>query len=554
MDSDPSSAQNLIDTAMQALKAGDRLTARRYAEQAAALAPQTEEAWLLLSYLASPKAAQYFLDRALQANPTSQRALTAQAWLDQQLTSSSSPAVSVPSEPAALPDSAVPPDSAVEPDTAATQEVAVVPDTAATQEVAVKPDAAVTQEIAVQPDAAATQEVAVVLDAAATQEVAVVPDAVVTQEMSVVPDAAVTQEVTVHSSMPVPPEPAVQPGPTVPPVSAGRRQLGPKFRRVLRYMAILGVAVAVLVGLISLNGAAQKAESQDITLTKVVKMVLNSAATQEPTLTPSLTWTVAPTATLAATATNTASPVPTDTASPTPTETALPSPTGTDTPTAKPTATPSNPTRVPSKPTATPSNPNRGSNTSYSVVAGDTLSIIAARYNISVQDLIAANNLDNPSLIRASQVLTIPAPGTHPVTQSTAASAPASANTSGKWILIDISEQHTYAYEDKKLVYSFVASTGIGNSTRIGTFKVLDKIPNAYSNAFGIWMPYWMGIYYSGTLENGIHGLPKLWNGVELWGSLLGQPATYGCIESKTSEAKLLYDWAEVGIPVVIQR
>ncbi len=487
MDSNPSSAQNLIETAVQALKAGDRLAARRYAEQAAALAPQTEEPWLLLSYLASPKAAQYYLDHALQVNPTSQRALTAQAWLNQQLTSSSPSAVSVPQESAALPD------------------------------------------MDVQPYLAAKL------------------DAPVQPELVVAPDTAVTQEVAVHSTLPVSPEPAV------PPVSAGRR-LGPKFRRVLRYLAILGVAVAVLVGLISLNGAAQTAESQDNSLAKVVKTVLNSAATQAPSSTPSLTWTVAPTATLTATATNTASPVPTNTFSLTPTETALPSPTGTQPPTSTPTTTPSNPTKAPSKPTATPSNPNRVSNTSYTVVPGDTLSKIAARYNISVQDLIAANNLANPSLIRAGQVLTIPAPGTHPVTQSTAASAPASANTSGKWILIDISEQHTYAYEDKKLVYSFVASTGIGNSTRIGTFKVLDKIPNAYSNAFGIWMPYWMGIYYSGTLENGIHGLPKLWNGVELWGSLLGRPATYGCIESKTSEAKLLYDWAEVGIPVVIQR
>ena len=65
-------------------------------------------------------------------------------------------------------------------------------------------------------------------------------------------------------------------------------------------------------------------------------------------------------------------------------------------------------------------------------------------------------------------------------------------------------------------------------------------------------MPNWMGIYYSGTIENGIHGLPLLMNGVELWGSLLGQPATPGCVEAKTSEAKKLYDWAEIGTPVKI--
>ncbi len=78
MDSDPNSAQNLLKAAMQALKAGDRRTARRLAEQSAAAAPQNEETWLLLAYLASPGAAQYYLDRALQINPASPRVLAAQ--------------------------------------------------------------------------------------------------------------------------------------------------------------------------------------------------------------------------------------------------------------------------------------------------------------------------------------------------------------------------------------------------------------------------------------------------------------------------------------------
>jgi LysM repeat protein len=186
---------------------------------------------------------------------------------------------------------------------------------------------------------------------------------------------------------------------------------------------------------------------------------------------------------------------------------------------------------------------------------GDTLNLIALRFNISLQNLIAANNILNPSLIQAGQVLIIPNAGLPPgARQPTAGSNPTGPIGKGKEIQIDISEQHIYAYQDGRLVFSFVASTGIGNSTRIGTFKVLDKIPNAYSNAFNIWMPWWMGIYYSGTLENGIHGLPRLWNGVELWANLLGKPATYGCIESRTFEIKQLYDWAEIGTPVIIRR
>src|SRR5450759_1904859 len=84
MNSDITAAQLLINAAMQALKKGDRRTARRYAEKASALAPQIEQSWLLLAFLASPKAAQYYLERALQMNPTSHRALAGKEWLKKQ--------------------------------------------------------------------------------------------------------------------------------------------------------------------------------------------------------------------------------------------------------------------------------------------------------------------------------------------------------------------------------------------------------------------------------------------------------------------------------------
>jgi lipoprotein-anchoring transpeptidase ErfK/SrfK len=123
----------------------------------------------------------------------------------------------------------------------------------------------------------------------------------------------------------------------------------------------------------------------------------------------------------------------------------------------------------------------------------------------------------------------------------------------GKKILVDISEQHMYVYDGEQLVYSFVSSTGMNNATRTGTFSVLDKIPNAYGATWNIWMPNWLGIYWAGSLENGIHALPILPNGATLWAGYLGTPISFGCVVLDTYDAQVLYDWVEVGVPVEIQ-
>ena len=125
-------------------------------------------------------------------------------------------------------------------------------------------------------------------------------------------------------------------------------------------------------------------------------------------------------------------------------------------------------------------------------------------------------------------------------------------SAAGKYILVSLSEQHLTAYENGQLVYSFVASTGMHHGTRTGTFSVLDKIPNAYGSTWDIWMPDWMGIYYSGGLENGIHALPILPGGDRLWSGFLGTPISFGCVVLGVDEALQLYNWADVGTPVKI--
>ncbi len=181
----------------------------------------------------------------------------------------------------------------------------------------------------------------------------------------------------------------------------------------------------------------------------------------------------------------------------------------------------------------------------YTVQRGDTLGQIASRFGVSLETLAEANHLSDPSSIYAGQELIIPGVDFIPP-QPRQAGGP-------KRILVDISEQHLYAYEGEDLVYSFVASTGMNNATAIGTFQVLNKLPSAYGSTWNIWMPYWLGIYWSGGLQNGIHALPILPGGGRLWAGYLGTPISYGCIVLGEYEAQLLYEWAEIGTPVVIQ-
>jgi LysM repeat protein len=175
----------------------------------------------------------------------------------------------------------------------------------------------------------------------------------------------------------------------------------------------------------------------------------------------------------------------------------------------------------------------------YTVQPGDTLTRIARRFGTTALELARLNGITNPSTIYAGQVLNLT--GSGPAAES-------------KRILVDISEQHLYAYEGDYLVFSFIASTGGAPTyTRTGQFYVQSKIPNAYGATWDIWMPHWLGIYWAGGSENGIHALPILPSGQTLWAGYLGTPISYGCVVLGTYEAASLYEWAEMGTPVTIQ-
>jgi LysM repeat protein len=73
--------------------------------------------------------------------------------------------------------------------------------------------------------------------------------------------------------------------------------------------------------------------------------------------------------------------------------------------------------------------------TSYTITTGDTVSSIASRFGVTIQDILSANGLGWSSVIYAGRTLTIPgassAPVVAPVASVTPVAAPAASSTSG---------------------------------------------------------------------------------------------------------------------------
>lgn len=180
------------------------------------------------------------------------------------------------------------------------------------------------------------------------------------------------------------------------------------------------------------------------------------------------------------------------------------------------------------------------------VQAGETLVSIAGDHGFPYPWLQQAN----PSVdaLQPGQVIQIPSPDVLlplPVVIH-------------KRIVVSIGQQQMWAYDQGELVWQWTVSTGIASSpTSPGVFQVQSHEPNAYAASWDLWMPHFIGIYRpvpSSSFENGFHGFPTR-DGVNLlWTGSLGHPVTYGCILLSNENAAALYEWAERGVIVEIQR
>lgn len=126
-----------------------------------------------------------------------------------------------------------------------------------------------------------------------------------------------------------------------------------------------------------------------------------------------------------------------------------------------------------------------------------------------------------------------------------------------KRIVVSLSEQRAWVYENGQVKWDWPASTGIaGSPTAPGIFQVQSHEPNAYAGNWDLWMPSFMGIYRpvpSSDFMNGFHGFPTRGSSQLLWTGDLGHPVTYGCILLSSENAALLYEWAEEGVVVEVR-
>lgn len=120
--------------------------------------------------------------------------------------------------------------------------------------------------------------------------------------------------------------------------------------------------------------------------------------------------------------------------------------------------------------------------------------------------------------------------------------------TADKRIEVNLSNQTLYAFEDNRLVYQFLISSGKWARTPTGTFTIWGKFRytkmeggNKAINTYYYLpnVPYVMFFYNDKVAKSrgfSLHGT--------YWHSNFGHPMSHGCINMKTEEAAQLYYWA----------
>lgn len=118
-------------------------------------------------------------------------------------------------------------------------------------------------------------------------------------------------------------------------------------------------------------------------------------------------------------------------------------------------------------------------------------------------------------------------------------------------VVINLKEQKLKYFIGGYLWKEFPVSSGKPSMpTPKGEFKIINKVPKAWSAAYGLYMPYWLGL---GSGRFGIHELPVWPSGYREGEDHLGQAVSHGCIRLGIGPAQYLYERVEVGQAVEIE-
>lgn len=118
-------------------------------------------------------------------------------------------------------------------------------------------------------------------------------------------------------------------------------------------------------------------------------------------------------------------------------------------------------------------------------------------------------------------------------------------------ILVDLSEQHLYAYENGVLLRDFPISAARRPwKTPTGEFKVMRKLPvHTYR-----WFDRAGNLLYDlPNVEYNLEFTPHIYIHYAYWHNNFGRPMSHGCVNAPYDGVQWLYGWANVGTPVVVR-
>jgi lipoprotein-anchoring transpeptidase ErfK/SrfK len=166
----------------------------------------------------------------------------------------------------------------------------------------------------------------------------------------------------------------------------------------------------------------------------------------------------------------------------------------------------------------------------YQIRPGDTLNKIAREYKTTTELIMKSNNINDALIIPGRKIKIWNAPFN---------------------ILVDKSQNILLLRSNEEIFKTYIVSTGKDNCTPVGTFKIVNKLPNPTWFKAGAVVPAespqnvlgtrWMGFNLAGY---GIHGTtePKE----------LGKQVTQGCVRLSNADVEELYSIVPQGTEVTI--
>lgn len=121
----------------------------------------------------------------------------------------------------------------------------------------------------------------------------------------------------------------------------------------------------------------------------------------------------------------------------------------------------------------------------------------------------------------------------------------------GKFITVNLAQQRLRAYENGRLVNTFLVSSGrYGYWTRKGMHSVLAKVP----------VVHYAWVYAPGSPENydlgdvpyNLRIYPHTYIHYAYWHNNFGNPMSHGCVNVNAANMKWVYRWADQGVPVLV--